>query len=93
MRAISDAVVAVFLFARNIDLSPTRTGRQDDGSAFQYGAADGFNFDQPAWHQAFGALQIHDVDAVGLYVLFERDCEMRSIGFLDRDEVFDRERV
>lgn len=71
-----------------------RAGRDDDRFALERSAALQLHLDQVlARNQRLGALQVHDVDVVVAHMLFERMGELRSFGFLDRDEVLDAQRV
>src|SRR5690606_28160454 len=89
VRAIGHATVAVFFFARHVDFAPACAGGQDNGFALDRTAVGQLDLDRLARHQRFGALQVHDVDLVGLDVLFERHSELRPFGFLHGNEVLD----
>ena len=98
MRAVSHALVLVFVLAGHVDIAPARAGRQDDGLAFQRGTAFELDFDQALARcsrrdQGFGALQVHDVHLVGAHMLLQRKGELRPRRFLHGDEVFNAHRV
>nr|GEU28309.1 hypothetical protein [Tanacetum cinerariifolium] len=94
VRAVRHALVAVFLLAGHVDFAPAGAGGQDHGFGFQHCAAGRLHFHQlGARYQLGSALGVHDVHFVRLDVLFQCHGKLRTVGFLDRNEVFNRHGV
>src|SRR5690606_5154090 len=93
VRAVGYTGVAVLTFARHVHLAPAGAGGQNHGAALEHATIFQLDLDPLARGELHGALQVHDVDVVGLHVLFECGGKARTLGFLDGNEVLDRHGV
>ena len=93
MRAEADALGLVFLLAGHVHFTPAGAGGEDDGLAFHRGAVFELDLEQVAGGQPGCPLQVHHVHFIRLDVLFQCRDQLRSFGFLDRDEVLDAQGI
>ena len=91
VRTIGDAMAAVFFLSRHVHFAPTRTRRDNYAAALEHTAACQVDFHQAvvAYGQGLGLLQVHDIDTVITYVLFQASGQFLAIGFFDGNKILD----
>ena len=97
VRAVSHALVAVFLLARDTQLAPACAGGEDDAARGKLSTAFELHAHRRAGpggrHQLGAALHAHDVHAVLHRMRFQRSGELWPLCFKHADVILDAERV
>src|SRR5690606_36702006 len=91
--AVSHTFTAIFLFTRNIHLSPACAGSKDNALALQACTAGQFDFDGIAVNQLFRTVQVNDIHIVILYVLFQFGSQFGFFGGLNLYTMFNRQYI